>query len=162
VTTLTRSRLVLAAAVGVVSVIASCAGLEIQAAATALAVTAATVISWRWDTSWVPDRDYQRWKRDIQSTIDALDRVQQDYLRVPEHQRQWPENRELWLRTKDLKMVLEAQYEHRTLDMPILDPIKMCSACGYFGALFAELAPGGLRWVRTCPGCGTRWVEPGA
>lgn len=161
-TTPTRSRLVLAAAVGVVSVVASCAGWEIQVAATALAVTAATVITWRWDTAWVPDRAYQQWKRDIQETIDALDRAQQDYLRLPVCERQRPENRELWLRTKDLKTVLEAKYEHRTLDMPILEPIKMCSACGYFGALFAELAPGGLRWVRTCPGCGTRWVEPNA
>lgn len=161
-TTPTRSRLVLAAAVGVVSVVASCAGWEIQAAATAVGVTAATVIWWCWGTSWVPDREYQQWKRDIQETVDALDKAQQDYLQVPLHQQQWPENRELWLRTKDLKTVLDAKWAHRTLDMPILEPIKMCSACGYFGALFAELAPGGLRWVRTCPECGTRWVEPGA
>jgi hypothetical protein len=73
VTTLTRSRLVLVAAVGVVSVMASCAGWEIQVAATALAVIAATVITWRWDTAWVPDRAYQQWKRDTQAAIDALD-----------------------------------------------------------------------------------------
>ena len=160
--TLTRGRVILVAAVGVVSIATSCAGREVQAAATALAVAAAVVVTWRRGSSWVPDRDYNQWKQDLQDTIDTLDAAQQRYLRIPWHERGRPENRELWLATVDLKKVLEAKYEHRTLDMPILEPIKMCSACGFFGALFAELAPGGLRWVRTCPSCGSRWTEPGA
>lgn len=133
-------------------------------------VTGAVAVPWlielaRWRAARAPQGPPAvEWPGNVnvaafQETAWQIDILRRKIERLSDSDRSGSRGRELMAEWRVLYGALQAQYEGREVEMPIMEPFPTCPSCEIMGAAAAELDPSGWAWRRTCWECGHRWVE---